>query len=471
MATIQLIDVIRARRQSPTLLTEAFSSNKLQNAVSSIKSVLERKLGIVLYPGGGAEQYICRYGSFFGVRFFIGTTTQAIRFNFEQNGKSNEIVSVDVWHPTQGKFPVANIPTKGVSIANIIPLIIDTIKSPAESIGKSVEPTALSEAVEVDGQTYNSKAEAITTLLQQGYSPKEVTDLTGANASQVYGIKKKLSATSGEPAQQFAKVRAGSEEQSTDPEIVQGNKALAAQQYADPETIFDDLQDLIDLVISGSQPSLMIVGMPGIGKTKIVTDRINEKLPEEGWKAVKGFSTPFGLYQTLFQNRQKLIVFDDCDSIFRDPNARNILKAALDSYDKRTVSWVSRSTFNADGMTPEEIDVRADEEDRLPNEFEFEGQVIFISNLGKNQIEPAIMSRTMAIDITLKASDVFLRMETIIDKLAPSIKQSYKRDALDHLKQNHDKLGKQANIRTLINASRMRAGGSPNWKRLVERYS
>ncbi len=472
MANIQLIDVIRAQRQPISIINEAFSTKSLHSAVESIKNVLQRKLGNVLHPYEGIDQFVCRYGTFVGAKFFIGNTTQAIRFNFERTGNSNQIVSIDVWAPTEGKFPAANIPTRDVSIVNIIPLIVDAIKSPTSTIGRSIEPSALSEAIEIDGTTFGTKADAIASLLQQKYSPKEIADLTGANVSQIYGIKSKLSKAGDKAAPRvYAKVLPGSAEQSADPDIEEGNKKLAATEYADPETIFDDLQDLIDLVIDGAQPSLLVTGMAGIGKTATVTQRLAARKGEEQIKIVKGFSTPFGLYQTLFENRQKLIVFDDCDSIFRDPNARNILKAALDSYDKRTVSWPSRNTFNPEGLTPEEIDAKVEESEKLPNEFDFEGQIIFISNLRKSQFEKAILSRTMAIDITLRAQDVFLRMETIIDKLAPGIKQQYKRDALDHLKHNHDKLGKEANIRTLINASKIRAGGSPNWKRLVERYS
>lgn len=472
MATgIQFLDVIKSQRQSSELINEAFSTKTIQNAVESIKNVLQRAIGSVLYPYEGVDQFVCRYGVFFGAKFFIGNTTQAIRFNFERDGSSNEIVSIDIWHPTQGKFPAANIPTKGISIVKIIPLIVDAIASPMDTIGRTIEPTALSEAVEIGGISYKTKAEAITKLLQQNYPAKEIADLTGANVSQIYGIRKKLIDSGEASSDQFAKVRPGTEEQSADPEVANGNKQLASTPYADPETIFSDLEDLLNLIISGAQPSLLVTGMAGIGKTATVTQQLAKHKDPEEVKIIKGFSTPFGLYSTLFHNRDKLIVFDDCDSVLKDANARNLLKAALDSYDKRTISWPSRNTFNPDGMTEDEIDSKVDEDEKLPNEFDFNGQVIFISNLRKDQIEPAILSRTMAIDITLKAKDVFLRMETILDKLDPKVKKVYKQDALDHLKANSDKLGKQVNIRTLINAGRMRAGGSPNWKRLVERYS
>jgi len=53
---------------------------------------------------------------------------------------------------------------------------------------------------------------------------------------------------------------------------------------------------------------------------------------------MKGKSSPFGLYSTLYMNRNKLIVFDDMDSVFKDTDTVNMLKAALDSTGENTVN-------------------------------------------------------------------------------------------------------------------------------------
>ena len=456
--------------QTHSLFREAFSEKSAENAVNKIKSVLERQLGVVLYQHPSVDVYVNSIGKQYGIRFYIGNTTQAIRFNFDKKSGSVAITSVDVWDPSEGRNPAARIDTRNVNIVNIISNLIQVIKSPNSFVGKAISETPVSEAVDVAGQTYESKSKAIESLLRQGHAPKEIAALTGANVSQIYGIKSKIGRPSAEP-QSEAPVSAGLPEQSADPDVADGIAQLSRTKYADPKTVFEDLRDLLDLVISGVQPSVLITGMAGIGKTHDVTSRISEFKDEDEIKMIKGFSTPYGLYQTLYNNRHKLLVFDDCDSIFKDANARNILKAALDSYDVRKVSWISKSTFDAAGLTEEEIDAKNEETDKLPSEFEFDGQVVFISNLHLSQIESAIRSRTMAIDITLRAQDVFVRIESILDKLAPGIDFKLKKEALKHLKVNHDKLGKPANLRTMLNAAKIRAGGSPNWKRLVERYS
>ena len=46
------------------------------------------------------------------------------------------------------------------------------------------------------------------------------------------------------------------------------------------------------------------------------------------------------------------IVFDDCDSVLKNETAINILKAALDTNQTRTVSWLTENAGERDGALP-----------------------------------------------------------------------------------------------------------------------
>jgi hypothetical protein len=110
-----------------------------------------------------------------------------------------------------------------------------------------------------------------------------------------------------------------------------------------PKTLFNDMTNLVDMVQSGVSPSLIISGMPGLGKTFLTTKKLKDGGFKEGvdYIHVKGRSTAAGMFITLYENSDKLIIFDDCDSVFKDKDAVNLLKGALDSYDKRTISWLA----------------------------------------------------------------------------------------------------------------------------------
>jgi hypothetical protein len=143
-------------------------------------------------------------------------------------------------------------------------------------------------------------------------------------------------------------------------------------------------------------------------------------------------------------------VFDDCDAILKDPIALNLLKGALDSYGKRIISW------NADFK-----------DEDLPKSFNFEGRVIFISNMTEDKIDQAIRSRSMMIDLTMSLDQKIDRMETIAssEEFLPEYSKTIKSDALELIREIKDDV-KEISLRTLIAVSKVRASNT-NWKDLA----
>lgn len=236
---------------------------------------------------------------------------------------------------------------------------------------------------------------------------------------------------------------------------------------------FDFLTDFVNMVADRTSASLLVTGEGGLGKTHTVNKAlrsagmkdmsefmesagIGEELPRSKqrnlYSVVKGYSTAKGLYRTLFENRYRTIVFDDCDSILRDPVALNLLKGALDSYDKRIISW------NAEGFG----------DDDLPRSFQFEGGVIFISNLPIFKIDQAVRSRAICVDLSMNTAQKIERMEAIIlqDDFLPEYEPKVKREALTFLEELKDQ-AKELSLRTLIAVTKVSARGG-DWKRRAE---
>jgi hypothetical protein len=235
----------------------------------------------------------------------------------------------------------------------------------------------------------------------------------------------------------------------------------------DINTRFGFVEKLVTMVATGVQPSAVITGEGGLGKTYTVT----KTLAAHGYKdiselaefqvgsvintskcfmMVKGYSTAKGLYRTLFENQKSVIVFDDCDAVLKDPVALNLLKGALDSYGKRIISW------NADMK-----------DDDLPRSFSFEGRVIFISNMDQDRIDQAIRSRSMMIDLSMTHDQKIDRMEFIAasDEFLPEYDAKIKSDALALIR-SVGKEAKEISLRTLIAVSKVRASNK-EWKDLA----
>ena len=227
---------------------------------------------------------------------------------------------------------------------------------------------------------------------------------------------------------------------------------------------FAFVEALSTMVATGKAPSAIITGEGGIGKTFTVTKTLrdlglvantdegaDQLPPSKVFTIVKGYSTPMALYRTLYENSDRIIVFDDCDSIMKDPVAINLLKAALDSYSKRIVSWNSEQRGND-----------------LPSSFQFHGGVVFISNHTLGTLDQAIRTRALCVDLSMTADQKLERMEQIVatgDFLAEA-PDEHKADALAAIKENLA-LVRNLSLRTLVQVTKVRSTDRRDWKRLA----
>lgn len=235
---------------------------------------------------------------------------------------------------------------------------------------------------------------------------------------------------------------------------------------ADDMNVFDELRTLVMMVINNVNPSLIICGRGGIGKTHTVIQTLNEfdLIKDEEYVVIKGASTPLAMYKALYFNNEKIVIFDDCDSIFKDPDGVNILKAALDSYDEREISWLSRSTYDPDKESPTESKP-------VPNKFIFDGQMIFISNLPMSKIDNAVRTRSYTIEINVSEGEMFDIMEKNLPSILPNVDMGIKKEVFDYVKSEYKASEENINVRTLIKAIKIRLSGAPNWKKLVSKYA
>lgn len=209
---------------------------------------------------------------------------------------------------------------------------------------------------------------------------------------------------------------------------------------------FEFLDQLAKMVINGDTPSLILTGEGGLGKTHAITNAIqNSDLCSDDYVFIKGYSTARGLYNALYDNNSRLIIYDDCDSILEDKVALNILKSALDSYERRTISWSAKMNRN----------------DEYPQQFDFTGRIIFISNKSKESMNEALLSRSLTIDLTMTPIDKITRMASILPNIMPEYDMVAKTDALNFLNSVKDQVS--LNIRMLIMVTKMRAAYPSNW--------
>ena len=206
-------------------------------------------------------------------------------------------------------------------------------------------------------------------------------------------------------------------------EMVSDSTKVTKREETDEETIerlrerFDMLEDMTKATKKGDVRAMIVSGPPGVGKSHGVEKvlgkhdliaTLGEKPPK--YEVVKGAMSAIGLYCKLYKmaDKDNVIVFDDCDSIFSDELSLNILKAALDSKKTRRIHW------NTDSFKLRN--------EGVPDSFEFKGSAIFITNIKFDNVKSkkmrdhleALESRCHYIDLAIDTDrEKLLRIKQI----------------------------------------------------------
>jgi hypothetical protein len=256
--------------------------------------------------------------------------------------------------------------------------------------------------------------------------------------------------------------------------------APVAHQESDEEIMdrieqrFAVLDDMTKAAIAGDIRAMIVTGPPGVGKSYGVEYQLekaglfdvvgNRKVKYE---VIKGAMTPIGLYCTLYKHSdpKNVLVFDDCDSILLDDLALNILKAALDSGKKRRIHWNSDSAMLR--------------REGVPDQFDFKGSVIFITNLKFENLKSkklqdhleALQSRCHFLDLTLNTTrDKILRIRQIFRR--GDLFQDYDftpekgEEIVAFMQENHARL-REISLRMALKLADL-TKISANWRALAE---
>ena len=237
---------------------------------------------------------------------------------------------------------------------------------------------------------------------------------------------------------------------------------------------FEVLKDMTKAVKQGTVRAMIVTGPPGVGKSFGVDevlskddlfDTLGQRKPK--YEIVKGAMSAIGLYSKLYQYSEKgnVIVFDDCDSVLLDDLSLNILKAALDTSKKRTISW--------------NTDSRVLRNEGVPDKFEFKAGAIFITNIKFENVRSkklqdhlaALESRCHYVDLQMDTErEKVLRIKQIVqDGMLDSYEfEDIQRDeVVDFVMENRSKM-RELSLRTVLKVADLRKSFATNWKAMAE---
>ena len=319
----------------------------------------------------------------------------------------------------------------------------------------------------VSGKYRGKRLENVTLPVLRPVTAGKRGEFVTVDASSVFG-------------DDFAKIRVQLDEYtySGDAEMNVGKKAKTETDEEVMNRIedrFNILDEMTRATVNGDVRAMIVVGPPGVGKSYGVETELNKAAMLDDMvgrprshEVVKGAITPIGLYCKLYEYSEKnrVLVFDDCDSVLTDELSLNILKAALDSSKKRTIHW------NADSHKLRN--------EGVPNKFNFYGSVIFITNIKFDTVRSAklkdhlaaLMSRCHYLDLTLDTMrDKYLRIKQIAR--TGGLFTEYGMDAvgeqeiLDYMHENQNRL-REMSLRMAIKLADLRRMSPGRWMSIAE---
>ena len=234
------------------------------------------------------------------------------------------------------------------------------------------------------------------------------------------------------------------------------------------------LEDMTRATKRGDVRAMIVSGPPGVGKSHGVEKVLgnHELIAQLGNKApkyevVKGAMSAIGLYCKLYKHADKdnVLVFDDCDSVFSDELSLNILKAALDSKKNRKICW------NTDSFKLRN--------EGVPDSFDFKGSAIFITNIKFDNVKSkkmrdhleALESRCHYIDLTIDTDrEKMLRIKQITkDGMLNDydLGEPVVDEIVDFMESNKAKL-RELSLRTVLKVADLAKAFPTKWEAMAE---
>lgn len=237
-------------------------------------------------------------------------------------------------------------------------------------------------------------------------------------------------------------------------------------------TTFRMLDKIATGVVHGNIRAMIVSGAAGCGKTHSLKSVLEQGDADEFCKftEIGGTSSAIGLFQLLWDCREagNVLMLDDCDTIFSDLEAVNILKRALDTGKRRRVSWNKESRVLA--------------ERGIDNSFDFEGGVVFVTNtdftseiVKQNKMAPhysALLSRSLYVDLGIHSKrEVLVRIGQVMfspDFMRDNdITPAESREMMAWLTRYHNRV-RVLSIRTAVQLANFMHTDPEEWEEMAE---
>lgn len=247
----------RAQHHGEVLSEAAFSEKNILTVVKLYAKLLGKKMGGTFMPIG-FEDYARTMGKGRGIRLMNENGVQ-LRFNWDAvlaKQTSMDLTSLDYWDGRNTNFQKPTRTVKfGVNL-NVVQVL--------DEIAKALLTGKVSDRSINEARTSQEKQEW---LVSKGLPKSLAGSEKGMRdrASKV-GLSEELEVFLGQ-----------AETNTFEANLKKSEETFSNEVYANPETVFEDIEDLLSVVAAGKWRTLVVCGMGGIGKCLQPEQTVNIK--------------------------------------------------------------------------------------------------------------------------------------------------------------------------------------------------
>lgn len=261
-------DLIQAvdKTELPQIDEAQFNEKNIEKVVVLYSKILGRKLGGTFKPIG-FETYQRQMGPGKGLRT-MNDSGAMLRFNWDAKlakASSYDLTSMDYWSSDNTDFEK---PSRTVTFSpelNVVQVLEEiALALKTGKIQKAQEHIDEANAILSEARSSDEKRQW---LVDKGLSKSLAGSLPAMKRkAQEQGLSTELEVFLGQ-----------SETNSFETELKNGEKEFNKNVYSDPDTVFEDIEDLVAVVASKKWRTLIVCGQGGVGKCLQAEQTINIK--------------------------------------------------------------------------------------------------------------------------------------------------------------------------------------------------
>lgn len=212
---------------------------------------------------------------------------------------------------------------------------------------------------------------------------------------------------------------------------------------------YQEIIKYLDLVLDSKKINgFVLEGSFGTGKSLVIKSHLKAK--NRQFIYFNSYTTSLAFYMMIYENKDNIILIDDLSGIWNDEKGISILRALMNTDDKRFIRYESTS-----------------DKLKCPSSFNFNGKIIILCNNITKHLDESVLSRTIYRKIEFTNAEKLEFSKKIIKWNYPKLSNYQVSNIYNFVNENVDETNLKFNFRDLLKITEIYLKYPKEWKDLA----